>query len=166
MGRTHRGRQRPIRQQLVHRHVQRRDLHSEGAPTIQPYLQPIKAGPLIEFILKAFDATETGRAEEDEPSSTQHQNRRRRNRTLDATDEYPPMPGTFYLYVADVDASYKQALEAGATSIYPPTNHDYGDRGAGVKDVFGNTWYLGTPIAAKPAGLTSGSAIRLGFSST
>jgi len=37
--------------------------HSEGAPTIQPYLQPAKAAPLIDFIVKAFDATETGRAE-------------------------------------------------------------------------------------------------------
>jgi len=56
------------------------------------------------------------------------------------------MPGTLYLYVPDVDASYRQALEAGGTSIYPPTNHDYGDRGAGVKDAFGNTWYLGAPL--------------------
>jgi uncharacterized glyoxalase superfamily protein PhnB len=45
-----------------------------------------------------------------------------------------------------VDASYRQAIEAGAASIYPPANHDYGDRGAGVKDPFGNTWYLGTPL--------------------
>ena len=126
--------------------------HSEGAPTIQPYLQPIKAVPLIDFIVKAFDATETGRAEMN--GAILHTTIKVAGGAIelcDASDAYPPMPGTFYLYVPDVDASYKQALAAGATSIYPPTNHDYGDRGAGVKDGFGNTWYLGTPIAAKTA---------------
>jgi PhnB protein len=121
--------------------------HSEGAPTIQPYLPPLKPASLIDFSVKAFDATETGRAEVN--GAILHTTIKIAGGAIelcDATAEYPPMPGTFYLYVPDVDGSYKQALEAGATSIYPPTNHDYGDRGAGVKDAFGNTWYLGTPI--------------------
>jgi uncharacterized glyoxalase superfamily protein PhnB len=121
--------------------------HSEGAPTIQPYLQPLKAAPLIDFILKAFDATETGRAEVN--GAILHTTIKIAGGAIelsDAADEYPPMPATLYLYVPDVDASYKQALDAGATSIYAPTDHHYGDRGAGVKDAFGNTWYLGTPL--------------------
>lgn len=127
--------------------------HSEGAPTIQPYLHPTKAARLIDFIVNAFDAEETGRAEEN--GSILHTTIKIADGAIeltDATNEYPPMPGTFYLYVPDVDASYKKALDAGATSIYPPTNHDYGDRGAGVKDPFGDTWYLGTPIAMQTVG--------------
>ncbi|HVW10441.1 MAG TPA: VOC family protein [Bryobacteraceae bacterium] len=126
--------------------------HSEGAPTIQPYLQPVKSEPVIDFIVKAFDAEETGRAEMN--GAILHTTVKIAGGAIelaDATEEYPPMPGTFYLYVPNVDASYKQALEAGGTSIYPPTDHDYGDRGAGVKDAFGDTWYLGTPIAAPAA---------------
>lgn len=129
--------------------------HSEGAPTIQPYLQPIQAAPLIDFIVKAFDAVETGRAEVD--GVVLHATIKLADGAIelcDATEQYPPMPGTFYLYVPNVDASYQQALNAGATSIYPPTNHNYGDRGAGVKDAFGNTWYLATRIHSTGASST------------
>ena len=121
--------------------------HSEGAPVFLFFFLFVFAVWVIDFIVKAFDATETGRAEVN--GAILHTTIKIAGGAIelcDATDEYPPMPGTFYLYVPDVDASYEQALGAGATGIYPPTNHDYGDRGAGVKDAFGNTWYLGTPL--------------------
>ena len=35
---------------------------SEGAPTVQPYLHPIRAEPVIDFLKRAFDARELGRA--------------------------------------------------------------------------------------------------------
>ena len=46
------------------------------------------------------------------------------------------------LYVEDVDATYKKALSAGATSALEPTDQPYGDRSAWVNDEFGNIWYL------------------------
>jgi PhnB protein len=60
----------------------------------------------------------------------------------------PPHPGgtqaSVYVYVEDVDAAYNRALEAGATSIIAPENKPYQERAAGVKDTYGNTWWLAT----------------------
>jgi PhnB protein len=56
----------------------------------------------------------------------------------------PPMPGSFYVYVGDVDAMYKRAVGAGATSQTPPTDQFWGDRMCTIKDSFGNTWSLAT----------------------
>jgi PhnB protein len=48
--------------------------------------------------------------------------------------------------VHDCDAVYERALKAGATSISEPTDQPYGDRSGGVKDPFGNQWYIATHI--------------------
>ena len=37
-------------------------------------------------------------------------------------------------------------LAAGATSFQEPTDQPYGDRNAGVKDAFGNKWYIATHV--------------------
>jgi PhnB protein len=68
-----------------------------------------------------------------------------------------PLRGELHLYVTDADAVYQQALEAGATSLYAPTDQPYGDREAGVKDVAGNYWYIATHKATghMPEGLRS-----------
>jgi PhnB protein len=65
------------------------------------------------------------------------------------------MPTALHVYVEDVDAVYKRALDAGASSIGEPTDHEYGERGAGVKDTSGNFWYIATAKGAHylPAGL-------------
>jgi PhnB protein len=49
-----------------------------------------------------------------------------------------------HLYVEDCDATYKRALDAGASSIREPADQFYGDRIAGVKDRFGNRWWIAT----------------------
>jgi PhnB protein len=51
----------------------------------------------------------------------------------------------FYVYVDDVDAWYRRALAAGATSMEPPALQPYGERRAAVRDAFGNQWYLAAP---------------------
>jgi uncharacterized glyoxalase superfamily protein PhnB len=55
-----------------------------------------------------------------------------------------PKLTALHVYVQDTDAAYKKALEAGAATIQPPQDHDYGERGASVKDPFGNFWYIAT----------------------
>ena len=51
-----------------------------------------------------------------------------------------------WVYVADVDAVFQKALDAGAEKIMPPTDQFYGNREAGVKDPQGNQWWMATRI--------------------
>ena len=54
------------------------------------------------------------------------------------------VPGSIYVYVPDVDASYRQALDRGAVSIAAPEEKPYQERAAGVRDTFGNVWWIST----------------------
>ncbi|MCC7363507.1 MAG: VOC family protein [Dehalococcoidia bacterium] len=56
----------------------------------------------------------------------------------------------FYLYVADADAIYRRALEAGGTSIETPFDTPYGDRRAMIADPAGNTWQIASRPHAPP----------------
>ena len=51
---------------------------------------------------------------------------------------------TLQLYVDDADASYKCAVEVGATPIMPPEDAFWGDRYSMVKDPFGHAWAIVT----------------------
>jgi PhnB protein len=53
-------------------------------------------------------------------------------------------PSSIYLYVADVDGTYRRALELGATSVTAPQDKPYQERQAGIRDSFGNTWWIAT----------------------
>jgi PhnB protein len=59
----------------------------------------------------------------------------------------PPETATrssLYVYVPDVDATYRRAMQAGATSLREPVQQPYRERNAGVKDTFGNVWWIAT----------------------
>ena len=51
------------------------------------------------------------------------------------------------LIVADPDALFARALAAGATTINPVQNHDYGWRDGRLSDPFGHHWEIGRPLA-------------------
>ena len=53
-------------------------------------------------------------------------------------------PTTLYLYAEDVDKAAKQASNAGATLLQPPTDMFWGDRTALLADSEGNKWMLAT----------------------
>ena len=63
----------------------------------------------------------------------------------EAHGPWQSMPATFYLYVDDVDASYRRALAAGGTSVDVPADQPYGERRAAVTDPAGDVWYLAAP---------------------
>lgn len=54
-----------------------------------------------------------------------------------------------YVYVEDIDAVYRQALENGATPVEEPSIKPYEERGGGFQDAFGNTWWIGTYLGSK-----------------
>jgi PhnB protein len=120
----------------------------EGMHTITPYLHPRGAPKVIDFLRRAFGAEEVFRAQD--PAGTVHHAKLRIGDSIIAMGEahgtYQPMPPALHLYVSDTDAAYKRALEAGAMSIDQPVDQDYGDRYAGVKDPFGNVWYIATHL--------------------
>ncbi|MCE9658902.1 MAG: VOC family protein [Burkholderiales bacterium] len=49
-------------------------------------------------------------------------------------------------YVADVDAAFRRALDAGASEVRPVADQFYGDRSGTLKDPFGHQWTLSTHI--------------------
>lgn len=65
---------------------------------------------------------------------------------LEAAD--PPhsvgTPASIYVYVADVDDVYRRALDRGVSSISAPEDKPYQERMAGVRDSFGNVWWIST----------------------
>jgi PhnB protein len=120
----------------------------EGAPDVQPYLHPLRGEPVINFLVRAFGATDVEKHATPE-GVLQHVMLKIGDSYLEmgeAQGPYQPMHSMFYLYVPDCDMVYKRALQAGATSISEPKDQPYGDRSGGVKDVFGNQWYIATHI--------------------
>ena len=118
----------------------------DGYHSITPYLVVQGAGKLIDFLKQAFDAQEIERLAA--PGGTIGHAEVRIGDSIvmmgDAHDKQQPMSGAMYLYVNDVDATYKRALQAGAVSTMEPTDQFYGDRSAGVKDPVGNQWWIAT----------------------
>jgi len=119
-----------------------------GLHNVNPYLHPLRAEPLISFLKRAFEAEEVARYTS--PDGVIHHAVVRVGDAVvemgEAHGKYQPMPAMFYLYVPNMDAVYKQALAAGATSFQEPADQPYGDRNAGVKDAFGNKWYIATHV--------------------
>lgn len=54
------------------------------------------------------------------------------------------------LHVADADAVFRRALEAGAKEIYPIADQFYGDRAGRIRDPFGHQWIIATRIREVP----------------
>jgi len=57
-----------------------------------------------------------------------------------------PAPTAFHVVTNDVDAMYRQAMNAGARSLAEPTDQPYGERVGGVQDLAGNDWYFAKAI--------------------
>jgi PhnB protein len=120
----------------------------KGLNNVNVYMHPLRTEPVINFLKRAFGAREI--AKYASPDGVVHHAQIRVGDSVvemgEAHGKYPPMPTMFYLYVPDCDAVYQRALQAGATSIAEPVDQPYGDRSGGVKDAFGNQWYIATHI--------------------
>ena len=117
-----------------------------GHQQAMPYLVVEKAEDFIDFIRKIFQAEEMVR-NLDVNNKIQHSELKIGDSTIlltEATEQYPAHYGSMYVYVIDTDKTYYDALDAGAKSLMEPMEEDYGARGAGFKDPFGNIWWIAT----------------------
>lgn len=130
----------------------------KGFHTITPYLVVSGAAKLIDFAKQAFGAEEVLRVQRPGTNLIMHAEFRIGDSMIelaDANDQFPPTPAALHVFFEDVDAVYRLALEAGAVSIAPPADQEYGERGASIKDASGNYWYLARNLGANyiPEGL-------------
>jgi PhnB protein len=122
----------------------------EGFRTVQPYLYLHEAHKMIPFAEGAFGANAGGVAKSAE-GVVLHATIEIAGATFEIAEahgEYRPSPHYLHAYVPSTDATYTQALAAGATGVTPPADAPYGDRAATVRDPFGNTWFLATYLGA------------------
>jgi uncharacterized glyoxalase superfamily protein PhnB len=121
----------------------------EEYSTVSPYLIVNGAAGTIDFLVKVFDAAELRRFP-DEDGTLRHAEVRIDDTVVmiaDSVEGWPPIPAHVHVYVADVDATYRRALEAGAASVQEPVKKDDPDKRGGVRDAGGTTWWIATKVA-------------------
>ncbi len=127
----------------------------EGYHTVTPYLVIDGAAAAIDYYGKAFGATEKFRMPMGDKVA--HAEIIIGDSHVMLSDEYPDMnirgpkarggaTASLMIYVDDVDASFKRAIEAGAKAEREPSNQFWGDRMGSLIDPFGHRWSIATHV--------------------
>jgi PhnB protein len=120
----------------------------DGYHSITPYFVLPDAADFIAFMTKAFGASERGRHLGPD-GKIMHAEMQIGDSVVmlgDASGQFPAKTMSIHVYVEDVDSDYQRAVGAGAETMREPTDQPYGDRSAGVRDRWGNEWWLATHI--------------------
>ena len=126
----------------------------EGYRTVTPYLVVDNAAAAIDFYRRAFGAKEIMRMLSPE-GKISHAELRIGDSMVMLSDEMPgsetssprTLGGTsagIFLYVEDVDKTFRQATSAGAEVDSPLEDMFWGDRYGKLTDPFGHSWSLAT----------------------
>ncbi len=123
----------------------------KGYHTITCHLSIDGAQKAIDFYKRAFGAEVVDQAADPSGTKVWHAALRVGDSMLFVNDVFPDMGGSashssMWLYVQDVDASFKRAVDAGAKALQPPADMFWGDRMGHVKDPFGQSWTLATHV--------------------
>ena len=132
----------------------------DGYTAVTPYLTVKGAAAALDFYKKAFGAEEAFRMNTPD-GKVMHAEIRIGGAVIMLHDEMPEWkalsPQTIgdsassvMLYVSDVDAVMKRALDAGATLVMAAADQFYGDRCGNVKDPFGHKWAIATHVEDVP----------------
>ncbi|HVX27710.1 MAG TPA: VOC family protein [Parafilimonas sp.] len=119
----------------------------EDFQTVTVYLVVNNATSFLKFVQDVFNAVLVNKHMRDE-NIIMHAEIKIGNSIImfaDSTDEYAPMNAGIFIYVEDADVTYKKALNNGASAVTQLANQSYG-RSGGVKDAFGNTWWITSVI--------------------
>jgi len=120
----------------------------ESYRTLTPYLVVPDADAEMHFLTTAFGAAEVS-CQRNGDGTVMHAELKVGDSLVmlgQASSQWKALSAALYLWVADVDAAYARALEAGATSQSAPEDKPYGHRNAGVVDRNGITWWIGAPV--------------------
>jgi PhnB protein len=132
----------------------------EGYHTVTPYLAVDNAAEAIEYYKKAFGAKE--RVRMDAPDGKiGHAELEIGDALVMLSDPFPQastrppkeLGGTsvsVFMYVEDVDATVKQAVDAGATVTSEVEDQFWGDRFGSISDPFGHSWSIATHVEDVP----------------
>ena len=116
-----------------------RSFAPEGWHTVTVRIVVPTARELLGFLARVFGAT--GKFQESRPSEI------RIGDSILMVSEVGVRghtPAFLYVYVANTDATYAKAVQAGAHVIEQPFDTPYGDRRCMVEDKWGNTWQVAT----------------------
>ena len=128
----------------------------DGYHTLTPYLAVEDAAKAIDFYKQAFGATELMRM--DAPGGKiGHAELKIGDSLVMISDPFPQSTvrppvevggstASIFMYVEDVDAAVKQAVDAGATVTMEVEDMFWGDRFGSVSDPFGHTWSIATHV--------------------
>jgi PhnB protein len=138
------------------------DDHTAQGPTtgVTPHLTiPSRGGQAaIEFYMRAFGAVEVRRMLAEDGERLMHAHLTINGGSVMLNDEFPEMNGeqdivpkgvTLHLQVDDADEWWKRALLAGGVPLFPLADQFWGDRYGQIRDPFGHTWSIGSPVKAK-----------------
>ena len=128
----------------------------EGYYTLTPYLAVDDATAAIEWYGRAFGAKERSRMPGPD-GKIAHAEIEIGDSIVMLSDPFPQsnirppkeLGGTttgVFLYVEDVDAIFRQAIDAGATSTMDPENQFWGDRYGSLTDPYGHAWQIATHV--------------------
>ena len=127
----------------------------EGFHTATPYLIFQDAAPAIDFYKKAFAATEIMRMNGPDGKVSHAE-----IKIGDSVIMLGSAPGndlatpqklngssvSIFLYLPDVNSTFRQAVSAGAKAVQPLEDMFWGDRFGRLVDPFGHSWSLATHV--------------------
>ncbi|SDY67752.1 Uncharacterized conserved protein PhnB, glyoxalase superfamily [Amycolatopsis xylanica] len=116
----------------------------QGYHTVTPWIITPDSRKAMAFAAQAFDAEEIAVVAMPD-GSVGHAEMRIGDSVVmffDSRPEWQDSPAYLRLYVEDSDATFKKALEAGATAVTEMTELFFGDKVGRVRDPFGNVWWI------------------------
>lgn len=120
-----------------------------GYHSVNPYYLVEGVENFIGFLVEVFDGREETKFKEVRPDGLiDHADVFIGDSIVmmsDSTPSNPARPAVAFVYVPDVDTTYRRALDRGCVSRLEPRIAPWGERVAGFADPWDNRWWIGTP---------------------
>jgi len=122
-----------------------------GFNSVTPYFFVECADRFIDFLVQGLGGVELVRhMNGDRIANAQVQLGTSTVMVSEATTAFPAMFASYYLYVENADTALQKAIGAGGSTVMEVANMPYGDRQGGVRDPFGNLWWLSERLIDGP----------------